>query len=190
MLNSPEHLVQILAAGEKARSSEESCKKGAKSREQWWKDEDNKNRMNAVRKKQWEDKKKNEIKAAQEAERRVSDLREKLRQAKAELERLQGEQRSAEERVFHAVNAAVPRMGVLFSLPDIKVKPRLLIGNYSHPDFSSDEIAAAREAVISRKPAKQWPMVAARWLVALTLKYDIGTVRRYCNRAANRTTTQ
>ena len=120
------------------------------------------------------------------AEKKVSDLRQQLKAAEARLEALQNEQQSSEERVFYAVNAAIPRLEALLSVPEIKQNPRLL-RNWSHPNFGSDEIEGAYQASISRKPASRWPWIGACWFVALITKYDIRTVRKYYSAVADRT---
>jgi hypothetical protein len=81
MLNSPHHLAQILAAGDKARYSEESRKKGGESRKRWWDKDQNKTHMKGVRIDQWARKKAKEAAEKErlsKAERAVQDLRERV----------------------------------------------------------------------------------------------------------------
>jgi hypothetical protein len=67
-------------------------------------------------------------------------------------------------------------------MPEIKQNPKLLLADWRHPDFTWDEIRAAREAYMGRAAKAKWPTLAARWFVTLTTDYDIATVRNYHNR--------
>jgi hypothetical protein len=109
-------------------------------------------------------------------------IREELKLATAEVKRLQAAQEGQEAQIANAVNHVIPRFTRLFRLPDINRNPRTLLDGWSHPDFEWEAVRAAREAVISRRPPREWPTIAARWFVALTMKYDITTVKRYHNR--------
>jgi len=90
-----------------------------------------------------------------------------------------------EGEIATAVNDAIPRFQLLFSRSEIDQNPKLLLSNWQHPDFTWDEMMAARNAYLGRKAKKYWPVLAARWFVALTRKYEIETVRRYHNRHMN-----
>jgi hypothetical protein len=186
MLNSPQHLAQLRKASE-ARTAG-SLKKQAESMGQWWAKEENKTHMQAVAIDGWRKKKLKD--AAKEAERKslraeIEQKNQELEELKLKLKQLEDEKQSSEEKVFYAVNAAIPRIEALLSLPEIKQKPRML-RNWSHPEFNSDEIEAAYQASISRRPPTAWAFIGACWFVSLTLKYGIETVRKYHRAVAAR----
>jgi hypothetical protein len=127
--------------------------------------------------------------ALAEKEKELATLRAQVDAEKKKLAELEKELAAAEEakagqedKIAAAVNDAIPRFERLFSTPGIKQNPKLLLGDWRHPDFNWDEIRAAREAYMGRAARRQWPTLAARWFVALTMNYDIATVRRYHNR--------
>jgi hypothetical protein len=113
---------------------------------------------------------------------RVEAGEQALSVAKRELAAAEAAKAGQEARIAIAVNDVIPRFERLFSTPEIKQNPKLLLGDWRHPDFTSEEIKAAREAYMGRTAKAKWPTLAARWFVALNMAYDIETVRRYHNR--------
>ena len=117
-----------------------------------------------------------------DAKLKVRGLEQQLESAKAEVRRLKDQEQGQESKIGILVNDAIPQFERLFSTAEIKHNPRLLLDNWRHPDFTWDEIRAAREAYMGRSAKAKWPTLAARWFVALSENYDIATVRKYHNR--------
>ncbi len=113
-----------------------------------------------------------------QARQRVVDLTAQVAEAKKLADGQEGE-------IARAVDDAIPRFQLLFSTPEIERNPKLLLSNWQHPDFTCDEILAARHAYMGRKAKEDRPVLAARWFVADAKQYPIETVRRYHNRHKN-----
>ncbi len=129
----------------------------------------------------------------QEAESKVAQLREQLEFAglfRAELQqqlevadkevhRHQAALQGSDAKLALAVDEEIPQFERLFSLAEVKANPRILLRNaWTHPDFSLDMISAAGGAVESRKPAEDWPKIAAISFVATRDHYVRDSVRR------------
>ena len=127
---------------------------------------------------------------ADERQQEIRDLRAKIEASERETtamiaelaDKMAAAKEGQENKIGALVDDAIPRFERLFSTPEIKQNPRLLRDNWRHPDFTWDEIRAAREAYMGRAAQAKWPTLAARWFVALSEKYDIATVRKYHNR--------
>ena len=78
-----------------------------------------------------------------------------------------------------AVEDAIPRFELLASSPELQRDRRILRTYWQHPDFTLEEMDAAREAHEKRVPRKTWAITAARSFVGTAMQLNPKTVRQY-----------
>lgn len=110
---------------------------------------------------------------------RAAELRKQLDKAEEQVRQLQltveGQPAVIRDKVFRHV----PSFENLFALPDIKRNRRVLLDTWKHPDFSPEQINAARKAVLARATSAKLALTAARHFVSDDTRYSFDTVRRY-----------
>ncbi len=126
---------------------------------------------------------------ADTAEQRAHGLRAKKEALEAELASKGDELASVKTqlaaldeshvRAGKAVEDAIPRFELLLSSPELQRDCRILGSYWQHPDFTLEEMDAAREAHSKRTPRKTWAIRAARSFVGTAMQLNAVTVRQY-----------